>query len=486
MVVGSIGKYKMIHTATQNNKHKVIIFDHKDTTNINIVARHSFKGDETNSGLFHLAEHLLFGKLTVGGQLFEIGTEAMNFLSKKGVYVNARTGTDGMYIEATIETPKVHPKMQWVRKFVEYKDAVDLAIDFLTSIHTPKKLTDVALKREKNIVISELNMYGEDAYKDECVESYMLGTKHNTLGTIEEINATTKTKIQNILNHIHSGELLEHIIITCDMSRHEEAVNRIINEINIDSSVCAVTRPRKNSKTGAVTGGTTKIEKYNISHVCDNIPKGHAKIKDVEPVMLSDKPTKLYVTMELGCNFKKSESLLNASKKQFMLQTLSNQMFSSSNFGILHVLREVHGLIYGFSYRITRAEKAPEYHNIPGLSKSICAYASIGITDFDEPKIKEIKDLIFNEVLSTLSENYINSITPEYFKEMMNTRIAYFSNVANYVNSSTIELDMVCASSHHIFMSNFYKQRLDSITREEYIMFVKDVLSKIQWNVIAI
>ena len=47
MVVGSIGKYKMIQTATQTNKHKVIIFDHKDNTNINIVARHSFKGDET-------------------------------------------------------------------------------------------------------------------------------------------------------------------------------------------------------------------------------------------------------------------------------------------------------------------------------------------------------------------------------------------------------------------------------------------------------
>lgn len=485
MLAGNYGKYKVIHTATQNNHHKVIILDHKDNENVEINVQHTFKRDENNSGLFHLAEHLLFNNIKLGEETLS-NLEIINYLKPRGVRVNASTDHDLMRIHAVILTPKTHPKMQWVRKFTNFENNVSLAIEFLNNIHTSKKLEESTLKKEKKIVVSELNMYGEDAYKDEVVEAYLAGTNHNVVGRIEEVEKATRPQIQNILNHIYSGELLDAIYIKCDMTRHAGIIEMITRELNIDNSIAKVLRPRKNVKTGDLISYGAKIEKHRLAFECKNIPKGHAKIKSVEPIYLSENYTKLYVGFEMGCNYKKSESVLTATKKCFMLNMLVNELLHNSNFGLGDALREKRGLIYGFSNRIYKAEKATEYHNIPGLSTSIIAHATLGLTIFDNKKIEELRDMIFNDILSKLSEQYIASVTPAYFENLMRSNILTFSNGANYDDIGINHAASYMGMNHQDFNTNYFKQRVDTISREEYILFAKDVISKIQWNIVAI
>lgn len=485
MLMGNYGKYKVIHTATEINHHKVIILDHKDNENVNVVVQHTFKGDKTNCGLFHLAEHLLFNNIKLGDEVLS-NIQLLNYLKPRGVIVNAATNIDYLRVSATIETPKIHPKMQWTRKYANFENNVGLAIEFINGIHEKKKLEEATLKKEINVVVSELKQYGDDVYREVLANAHMYGSEHNVLGSTDEIKSAKRHIVQNILNHIYSGELLDCIVIKCDMTRHEDIIKRLTKEINIDSSICKISRPRVNSKTGAVTSFGTKIEKFRYSHVCNNIPKGHAKIKCVEPVYLSENIKSLFVGFDFGCNYKKSESILSASKKKFMLDILFRQLTGSSNVGIGYELRENRGLIYGFSGLEVKSEKSSEHHNIPGLTTSISTLASIGITDLSKDNVVEVRDIIYNEILSKLSERYIESVTPAYFENMMRTHILEFARSMNYVDMSSGDMAESIGLYPQNFNTKYREQRLDTISREEYILFAKDVIAKIQWYVIAV
>ena len=150
--------------------------------------------DDTNRGISHLIEHMLF-KGTETRTAFQIANELKNI----GAISNAYTGRD----ETVFYTRSV-------------ADYVENCVDILSDMLLNSKFDEKELKREKKVVVEEIKMYKDDP-SSVCVEitdsSFYAGSPYatNIIGTKKSVLAITR---QQILDYLAKNYIPENIVIS--------------------------------------------------------------------------------------------------------------------------------------------------------------------------------------------------------------------------------------------------------------------------------
>ncbi|MBQ7307565.1 MAG: insulinase family protein [Clostridia bacterium] len=143
----------------------------------------STKEDETNQGISHIIEHMLF-KGTEKRSAFQIAEDFKNI----GCQSNAFTSkTDTCY---------------YIRAISKY---IESGVEILSDMFLNSTFDEKELRREKNVIIEELKMYKDDP-ESQCIElvdeNFYKGSPYssNIIGTKKSIKGVTREQILEYKN----------------------------------------------------------------------------------------------------------------------------------------------------------------------------------------------------------------------------------------------------------------------------------------------
>lgn len=245
---------KDVEIYENNNGHKIVLA-HKEGAMVSVsswVKTGSINEDDTNNGISHFLEHLMFK----GTHAHKVG-EFDRILESKGAIVNAATWKDYTFFYVTL--PKGENN--------EYFDlALDLHADMMMDpifpsdeLGAPFDINDetVTDKRERHVVIEEIRMRKDQPWtKVYNICNYNMYENHpykrDVIGTPEIISQITREDIDNYYRKFYTPKNITTIVVG-DFN-HEEVLNKIISkftfpgrkdEIVIDNSL---DKPTKNTK----------------------------------------------------------------------------------------------------------------------------------------------------------------------------------------------------------------------------------------------
>ena len=199
----------------RENGHTIVLA-HKEGDMVNVstwVKTGSINEDDTNNGISHFLEHLMFK----GTHKHKAG-EFDKILEAKGAIVNAATWKDYTFYYVTL------PKGEQNKDFYQ---AIELHADMMLDpvlpeeeIGSPFDLNDpdVTDKRERHVVIEEIRMRKDQNWTkvyNAC--NYNMYSKHpykrDVIGTPEIISRVTRDDIMNYYTTFYSPENMTTIIV---------------------------------------------------------------------------------------------------------------------------------------------------------------------------------------------------------------------------------------------------------------------------------
>ncbi len=221
----------------RENGHKIVLA-HKPGDMVNIsswVKTGSINEDDTNNGISHFLEHLMFK----GTKTFKVG-EFDRMLEAKGAIVNAATWKDYTFYYVTL--PKgVDNK--------DFKLAVELHSDMMMNpvfpseeLGAPFDINDTTVtdKRERHVVIEEIRMRKDQPWTkvyNQC--NYNMYTSHpykrDVIGTPEIISQVTREDIDNYYRKFYTPKNMTTIVVG-DFD-HEEVLNIICEKFNFPDRI---------------------------------------------------------------------------------------------------------------------------------------------------------------------------------------------------------------------------------------------------------
>lgn len=234
----------------RENGHKIVLA-HKEGELVNVsswVKTGSINEDDTNNGISHFLEHLMFK----GTDRFKVG-EFDRILEAKGGIVNAATWKDYTFYYVTLPKGENDENLYL---------AIDLHADMMTGailpeveIGAPFDLNDTTVtdKRERHVVIEEIRMRKDQNWTkvyNAC--NFNMYTQHpykrDVIGTPEIISQVTREQIMDyykthytpenittiVVGDFDKGKVLDAVIKGFDFSGTKKAPQR---ENKIDSPV---------------------------------------------------------------------------------------------------------------------------------------------------------------------------------------------------------------------------------------------------------
>jgi zinc protease len=221
----------------RENGHKIVLA-HKPGDMVNVsswVKTGSINEDDTNNGISHFLEHLMFK----GTKTFKVG-EFDRMLEAKGAIVNAATWKDYTFYYVTL--PKgVDNK--------DFKLAVELHSDMMMNpvfpseeLGAPFDINDTTVtdKRERHVVIEEIRMRKDQPWTkvyNQC--NYNMYTSHpykrDVIGTPEIISQVTREDIDNYYRKFYTPKNMTTIVVG-DFD-HEEVLNIICEKFNFPDRI---------------------------------------------------------------------------------------------------------------------------------------------------------------------------------------------------------------------------------------------------------
>ena len=228
---------KDVEIYERENGHRVVLA-HKPGDMVNVsswVKTGSINEDDTNNGISHFLEHLMFK----GTKTFKVG-EFDRMLEAKGAIVNAATWKDYTFYYVTL--PKgVDNK--------DFKLAVELHSDMMMNPVFPSEElgatfdindTTVTDKRERHVVIEEIRMRKDQPWTkvyNQC--NYNMYTSHpykrDVIGTPEIISQVTREDIDNYYRKFYTPKNMTTIVVG-DFN-HEEVLNTICEKFNFPDRI---------------------------------------------------------------------------------------------------------------------------------------------------------------------------------------------------------------------------------------------------------
>ncbi len=199
----------------RENGHKIVLA-HKEGELVNVsswVKTGSINEDDTNNGISHFLEHLMFK----GTERFKVG-EFDRILEAKGGIVNAATWKDYTFYYVTLPKGENDENLYL---------AIDLHADMMTGailpdveIGAPFDLNDTTVtdKRERHVVIEEIRMRKDQNWTkvyNAC--NYNMYTQHpykrDVIGTPEIISQVTREQIMDYYKTHYTPENITTIIV---------------------------------------------------------------------------------------------------------------------------------------------------------------------------------------------------------------------------------------------------------------------------------
>ena len=223
---------KEVEIYERDNGHKIVLA-HKEGDMVNIsswVKTGSINEDDTNNGISHFLEHLMFK----GTNTYKVG-EFDRMLESKGAIVNAATWKDYTFYYVTL--PKgINNK--------DFKLAVDLHSDMMMNpvfpyeeLGAPFDINDnmVTDKRERHVVIEEIRMRKDQPWtKVYNVCNKNMYTSHpykrDVIGTPEIISQVTREEIDEYYRKFYTPKNVTTIVVG-DFD-HEEVLNTLCEKFD--------------------------------------------------------------------------------------------------------------------------------------------------------------------------------------------------------------------------------------------------------------
>lgn len=199
----------------RENGHKVILA-HKEGELVNVsswVKTGSINEDDTNNGISHFLEHLMFK----GTERFKVG-EFDRILESKGGIVNAATWKDYTFYYVTL--PKGENDENLYLAIDMHADMMTGAILPEVEIGAPFDLNDTTVtdKRERHVVIEEIRMRKDQNWTkvyNAC--NFNMYTQHpykrDVIGTPEIISQVTREQIMDYYKTHYTPENITTIIV---------------------------------------------------------------------------------------------------------------------------------------------------------------------------------------------------------------------------------------------------------------------------------
>ena len=199
----------------RENGHKIVLA-HKEGELVNVsswVKTGSINEDDTNNGISHFLEHLMFK----GTERFKVG-EFDRILESKGGIVNAATWKDYTFYYVTLPKGENDENLYL---------AIDLHADMMTGailpeveIGAPFDLNDTTVtdKRERHVVIEEIRMRKDQNWTkvyNAC--NFNMYTQHpykrDVIGTPEIISQVTREQIMDYYKTHYTPENITTIVV---------------------------------------------------------------------------------------------------------------------------------------------------------------------------------------------------------------------------------------------------------------------------------
>ena len=231
-----------IEIYTRENGHKIVLA-HKEGELVNVsswVKTGSINEDDTNNGISHFLEHLMFK----GTKRFKVG-EFDRILESKGGIVNAATWKDYTFYYVTLPKGKNDENLYL---------AIDLHSDMMTGIVLPEEeigapfdLNDktVTDKRERHVVIEEIRMRKDQNWTkvyNNC--NHNMYTNHpykrDVIGTPEIISQVSRDEIMNYYKTHYTPENITTIVVG-DFDK-EKVLDAVIQGFKFENTIQAPKR----------------------------------------------------------------------------------------------------------------------------------------------------------------------------------------------------------------------------------------------------
>lgn len=247
----------------RENGHKIILA-HKDGELVNVsswVKTGSINEDDTNNGISHFLEHLMFK----GTERFKVG-EFDRILESKGGIVNAATWKDYTFYYVTLPKGENDENLYL---------AIDLHADMMTGailpeveIGAPFDLNDTTVtdKRERHVVIEEIRMRKDQNWTkvyNAC--DFNMYTQHpykrDVIGTPEIISQVTREQIMDYYKTHYTPENITTIVVG-DFDK-EKVLDAVIKGFDFSGTKKA---PQRENKIDSPVSETKVVENITVAN----------------------------------------------------------------------------------------------------------------------------------------------------------------------------------------------------------------------------
>ena len=247
----------------RENGHKIVLA-HKEGELVNVsswVKTGSINEDDTNNGISHFLEHLMFK----GTDRFKVG-EFDRILEAKGGIVNAATWKDYTFYYVTLPKGENDENLYL---------AIDLHADMMTGailpeveIGAPFDLNDTTVtdKRERHVVIEEIRMRKDQNWTkvyNAC--NFNMYTQHpykrDVIGTPEIISQVTREQIMDYYKTHYTPENITTIVVG-DFDK-EKVLDAVIKGFDFSGTKKA---PQRENKIDSPVSETKVVENTTVAN----------------------------------------------------------------------------------------------------------------------------------------------------------------------------------------------------------------------------
>ena len=247
----------------RENGHKIVLA-HKEGELVNVsswVKTGSINEDDTNNGISHFLEHLMFK----GTDRFKVG-EFDRILESKGGIVNAATWKDYTFYYVTLPKGENDENLYL---------AIDLHADMMTGailpeveIGAPFDLNDTTVtdKRERHVVIEEIRMRKDQNWTkvyNAC--NFNMYTQHpykrDVIGTPEIISQVTREQIMDYYKTHYTPENITTIVVG-DFDK-EKVLDAVIKGFDFSGTKKA---PQRENKIDSPVSETKVVENITVAN----------------------------------------------------------------------------------------------------------------------------------------------------------------------------------------------------------------------------
>lgn len=247
----------------RENGHKIVLA-HKEGELVNVsswVKTGSINEDDTNNGISHFLEHLMFK----GTERFKVG-EFDRILESKGGIVNAATWKDYTFYYVTLPKGENDENLYL---------AIDLHADMMTGailpeveIGAPFDLNDTTVtdKRERHVVIEEIRMRKDQNWTKvyNACNSNMYTQhpyKRDVIGTPEIISQVTREQIMDYYKTHYTPENITTIVVG-DFDK-EKVLDAVIKGFDFSGTKKA---PQRENKIDSPVSETKVVENITVAN----------------------------------------------------------------------------------------------------------------------------------------------------------------------------------------------------------------------------